>query len=92
MQINKFQMYTVFIMNNLEFKLEINNIKNLVKAVSSINGLNLTSLKKSINLKYQKTDEAKNLIKKLQNKTIRLSEMIEIADILDYDVILKKRN
>jgi hypothetical protein len=80
------------IMNNSEFKLDIDNIKNLVKFIASLKGFTMLSLKEHVNSKYKKDDGVRNLLNKLKNKTIKLSEIIEIADVLDYDVILKRRS
>jgi hypothetical protein len=77
---------------NKEYELETENIRSQIKYLASLNGLTLTELKKRINQKYEKTDSFRNLSKKLRENTIRLPELGEVADILGYKIILRKKN
>ncbi|MFI3299869.1 MAG: LLM class flavin-dependent oxidoreductase [Candidatus Gastranaerophilales bacterium] len=77
-------------MNN-EVKLENGNVKEQIKYLSAMQGFTMVSLKERVNEKYRKTDSVRNLGNKLRNKTFRLSEFVEITDILGYDIYLKKR-
>ena len=76
---------------NFEQKLQQDNIKALVKSLSAMENMSLTKLKILINHKFNKTDSMENLSNKIRNKTIRVSELLEILDILGYDLIVKKR-
>ena len=77
-------------MNN-EFKLEQENIKEQIKYLASMQGITMLKLKEKVNKKYNKNDSIRNLGNKLRNKTFRVSELAEIADILGYDIFLHKR-
>lgn len=76
---------------NFEQKLKDDNIKTLVKSLSAMEDVSLTKLKVLINHKYNKEDTLDNLMKKLRIKTIRVSELLEILDVLGYDLIVRKR-
>lgn len=78
-------------MDKLEFKITLENFKNLIKSLASLQGLTFVKLKERINQKYNKIDSSRNLIKKLDTKTIRLDEFIEIAETLGYEVIIKEK-
>ena len=73
-----------------EVKLETENLALQVKYLSALNGLTVTRVKQLINKKYNKSDSNRNLSNKFRNKTIRVSELVEIADILGYDIFLHK--
>lgn len=51
----------------------------------------MAKLKDEINIRYNKTDGVRNLGNKLRNKTFRVSELAEIADILGYEIYLHKK-
>ena len=74
-----------------EVKLETENLALQVIYLSALNGLTVTRVKQLINKKYNKSDSNRNLSNKFRNKTIRVSELVEIADILGYDIFLHKR-
>ena len=74
-----------------EVKLETNNLALQIKYLSALDGLTVTKVKELVNNKYNKTDSNRNLSNKFRNKTIRVSELAEIADILGYDIYLHKR-
>ncbi len=76
---------------NTEYQLEIENIKEQIKFLAAIQGITMLKLKEEVNRKYGKQDSIRNLGNKLRNKTFRVSELAEIADILGYDIYLKKR-
>lgn len=52
----------------------------------------MLKLKDRVNEKYKKNDSIRNLGNKLRNKTFRVSELLEIADILGYDIYLQKKS
>ena len=76
---------------NREIRLETENLAQQIKYLSALEGLTVTKVKQLVNEKYNKTDSIRNLSNKLRNKTFRVSELAEILDILDYDIILRKR-
>ena len=74
-----------------DVKLETENLASQLKYLSALEGLTITAVKQKVNEKYGKTDSNRNLSNKLRNKTFRVSELVEIADILGYDVFIHKR-
>jgi hypothetical protein len=74
-----------------EVKLETENLALQIKYLSALEGLTVTKVKQLINEKYNKSDSNRNLSNKFRNKTIRVSELVEITDILGYDIYLHRR-
>lgn len=74
-----------------EQKIKYDNIKTLVKSLTSMENMTLTKLKILINHKFNKTDGLNNLTNKIRNKTLRVTELLEIFDILGYDLIVRKK-
>lgn len=74
-----------------EYKLEDKNIREQIKYLSAMQGMTMLKLKEEVNKKYNKQDSIRNLGNKLRNGTFRVSELIEIVDILGYDIYLHKR-
>lgn len=74
-----------------EYILEKDNVRNYVKLLTAFEGKTLTRLKVDINHKYNKTDSLENLTNKLRNGTVRVSELIEIFDVLGYEIIVRKK-
>jgi len=72
-------------------KLETENLALQVKYLAALEGMTVTKLKEEINKKYNKTDSNRNLSNKFRTKTIRVSEINEIFDILGYDIYVHKR-
>lgn len=75
-----------------EFKLENENIRELIKYLAATQGITMLKLKDQVNEKFNKHDSIRNLGNKLRNKTFRVSELLEIADILGYDIYLRKKS
>ncbi len=75
-----------------EIKLETENLTQQIKYLSAIEGLTVTKVKALVNQKYNKTDSIRNLSNKLRNKTFRVTELAEILDILNYEIILRKKS
>jgi len=76
---------------SFEQKINSDNAKTLIKSLTAMQDMTLTKLKMLINHKFNKTDGLDNLTKKLRNKTIKLSEISEICDVLGYDLIIRKK-
>lgn len=74
-----------------EYILEKSNVRNLIKLLAAFEGKTLTRLKVDINHKFNKTDTLENLTNKLRNGTIRVNELLEIFDILEYEVLVRKK-
>ena len=74
-----------------EYILQNENIRQMVKLLATVDGKTLTRLKVDINHKYNKTDSLENLTNKLRNKTVKVSELLEILDVLEYDLIVRKK-
>lgn len=75
-----------------EYILEKEQINELLKYLCSLKGLNLMTLNDEVNRCYNKNKSVASLYSKLDKKTFRVVELCEIADVLGYDVVLKKRN
>lgn len=71
--------------------MEKENIRTLVKLLATAEGRTLTRLKVDINHKFNKTDSLENLTNKLRNRTVKLTEFLEIAEVLGYELIVKKK-
>ena len=74
-----------------EVKLETENLALQIKYFAALNGLTVTKVKEEVNKKFNKSDSNRNLSNKFRNKTIRVSELVEILDILDYEIYIHKR-
>ncbi len=75
-----------------EIKLETKNLAQQIKYLSALEGLTVKKVKELVNEKYNKTDSNRNLSNKLRNKTFRVSELSEILDILEYEIVLRKKH
>lgn len=80
----------IFLMER-EIKLETDNLASQIKYLAAVDGFTVTKVKEKVNKKYQKTDSNRNLSNKFRNKTLRVSELVELLDILDYDIYIHKR-
>ncbi|MDO5438318.1 MAG: LLM class flavin-dependent oxidoreductase [bacterium] len=74
-----------------EYILEKGNVRKLIKSLTALEGKTLTQLKIGINQKFNKTDTLENLTNKLRNDTVRVTELLEIFDILGFDIIVRKK-
>ena len=74
-----------------EVKLETENLALQIKYLAALNGLTVTKVKEEVNKKFNKSDSNRNLSNKFRNKTIRVSELVDILDILDYEIYIHKR-
>ncbi|MDD3436365.1 MAG: hypothetical protein PHC64_04340 [Candidatus Gastranaerophilales bacterium] len=74
-----------------EYKIEEDKIRALIKSLVSMEEMTLTKLKILINHKFNKSDSLENLTNKLRNKTIRATELLQIFEILGYELIVRKK-
>lgn len=74
-----------------EIKLDVKNISTQIKYLTNLEGMNMTMLKFTVNQLFNKKDSIRNLYNKMKNKTLRVSELTEIAEVLNYEIILRKK-
>ena len=74
-----------------EIKLETDKLAQQLKYLAAMDGLTVKNVKELVNKKYNKHDSNNNLSNKLRNKTFRVTELAEILDILNYEIILRKK-
>lgn len=67
------------------------SIKDDLKSYIVKSGWTITNLIEELNKKYDRNDSVQNLSNKLRKGTIRYSEVIEIAEIIGYEIIWDKR-
>lgn len=65
--------------------------KNLIKGFIAQNNMSLTDLHKSLVEKYNRTDTVQNFSVKLNRQTLKYDEILQIADVLGYDIIWQER-
>ena len=74
-----------------EYILSREDVRNQIKALIALRALTFDKLKQLVNKKYKKTDTTPNLHNKLSKKTIKLSEFLELMDVLDFEIILRDK-
>lgn len=66
-------------------------IENQVKGLAAGEGLNLSKLAELITANCDRPESAASLSQKLKRGSIKYSEILEISDILEYNVKIEKR-
>ena len=74
-----------------EYILQKDNVRNVIKLLTAFEGKTLTRLKVDINHKFSKSDSLENLTNKLRNGTVRVNELLEIFDVLGYEMLVRKK-
>ena len=74
-----------------EIILETENLASQIKYLAALEGYTVSKVKEEVNKKFNKSDSNRNLSNKFRNRTIRVSEIKEIFDILGYDLYIHKR-
>lgn len=74
-----------------DIKLETENLSNQLRYLANKEGLNMTLLKFAVNQLFNKKDSVRNLYNKMKNNRLRVSELAEIAEVLNYEIILRKK-
>ncbi len=74
-----------------EYNIDKNDQRIQIKSLIALRALTIGEVKALINKKYNKNDRADNLSRKLIQKTLRLSEFIELMDVLDFEIILRDK-
>ena len=67
------------------------NIRNEIKAQIVRAGFTMQELMDRLSDEYDWSDSVSNLSAKLQRESIRYKEVIELADVLGYDIVWQKR-
>ena len=67
------------------------NIRNEIKAQIVRAGFTMQELVDRLADEYDWSDSVSNLSAKLQRESIRYKEVVELADVLGYDIVWQKR-
>ena len=67
------------------------NIRNEIKAQIVRAGFTMQELVDRLSDEYDWSDSVSNVSAKLQRKSIRYKEVVELADVLGYDIVWQKR-
>ena len=67
------------------------NIRNEIKAQIVRAGFTMQELVDSLSDECDWSDSVSNLSAKLQRESIRYKEVVELADVLGYDIVWQKR-
>ena len=67
------------------------NIRNEIKAQIVRAGFSMQELVDRLSDEYDWSDSVSNLSAKLQRESIRYKEVVELADVLGYDIVWQKR-
>ena len=67
------------------------NIRNEIKAQIVRAGFTMHELVDRLADEYDWSDSVSNLSAKLQRESIRYKEVVELADVLGYDIVWQKR-
>ena len=69
----------------------MNNTRNEIKAYIVRSGFTMQEVLERLHDDYGWSDSISNLSAKLQRESIRYREVIELADVLGYDIVWQKR-
>ena len=67
------------------------SIRNEIKAQIVRTGFTMQELVDRLAVEYDWSDSVSNLSAKLQRESIRYKEVVELADVLGYDIVWQKR-
>ena len=67
------------------------NIRNVIKSQIIRTGFTMQELVDRLADEYDWSDSVSNLSAKLQRESIRYKEVVELADVLGYDIVWQKR-
>ena len=74
-----------------EIILDTECIDTQVKSIAKQQGISMGMLKMTINALFDKHDTPNNLRNKFARRTLRVSELAEIAEVLNYEIVLRKK-
>ena len=75
-----------------EVILDVLNLDKQVKSIAKQQGVSMGLLKMTINELFDKHDTPNNLRNKFARKTLRVSELAEIAEVLNCEIVLRKKS
>ena len=67
------------------------NVRNEIKAQIIRTGMTMQEVVDLLSQKYGWSDSVSNLSAKLQRESIRYKEVLELADVLGYEIVWQKR-
>lgn len=67
------------------------NVRNEIKAQIMRTGMTMQEVVELLSDEYGWSGSVSNLSAKLQRESIRYREVVELADVLGYDIVWKKR-
>ena len=67
------------------------NVRNEIKAQIIRTGMTMQEVVDLLADEYEWSDSVSNLSAKLQRESIRYKEVVELADVLVYDIVWQKR-
>ena len=67
------------------------NVRNEIKAQIIRTGMTMQQVIDLLSDEYRWSDSVSNLSAKLQRESIRYKEVVELADVLGYDIVWQKR-
>lgn len=67
------------------------NVRNEIKAQIIRTGMTMQEVVDLLSGEYGWSDSVSNLSAKLQRESIRYKEVVELADVLSYDIVWQKR-
>ena len=67
------------------------NVRNEIKAQIIRTGMTMQQVVDLLSDEYGWSDSVSNLSAKLQRESIRYKEVVELADVLGYDIVWQKR-
>lgn len=70
----------------------MNNTRNEIKAYIVRAGYTMQEVLERLHYDYGWSDSISNLSAKLQRESIRYREVVELADVLGYDLVWQKRS
>ncbi len=68
-----------------------NNMAKTLKSLITYNGTTISAVKRNINEAYGRNDKIANFTRKLNEDKLYSKELIEVAEILGYEVIFRKK-
>ena len=67
------------------------NVKNEIKSIIVRSGLTMQQVVDLLSDEYGWSDSVSNLSAKLQRESIRYKEVLELADVLGYEILWQKK-
>ena len=67
------------------------NVRNEIKAQIIRTGMTMQEVVDLLSQEYDWSDSVSNLSAKLQRESIRYKEVLELADVLGYEIVWQKR-